>query len=337
MPWLQIPGAAKDIGAGGQHNVWVIGVQPIPPYGDAVFRRMSSPPTGNPWQQIPGAAGTRIDVDDQGNAWLVNAQNNIFRWNGSAFQQIPGAAKDIGAGSQHDVWVIGVQPIPPYGDAVFRWTGATTGNPWQQIPGAAGTRIAVDDQGTAWLVNAQNNIFRWNGSAFQQIPGAAKDIGAGSQHDVWVIGVQPIPPYGDAVFRWTGATTGNPWQQIPGAAGTRIAVDDQGTAWLVNAQNNIFRWNGSAFQQIPGAAKDIGAGGDEVCVIGVQPAPPYGDVIYRLRGGTTGNPWEELDGGVGTQISVSFIPGVPGGGSGSTRAWAVNAQGNIFSAGLSIT
>jgi Tectonin domain len=243
--------------------------------------------------------------------------------------QISGAARDIGAGGGQ-VWVIGVQPVPPYGDAIFRATGAMTGNPWQSIPGAAGTRIAVDQQGTAWVVNEQNNIFRWNGNAFEQIPGAARDIAAGGGQ-VWVIGVQPVPPYGDAIFRSAVATPGNPWEQVDGAAGTRIAVDEQGIAWVVNEQNSIFRWNGSAFEQIPGAARDIGAAGGETCVIGVQSVPPYGDAIFRWTGATTGNPWQPLDNGAGAQISLSFTPGVSGGSSGAVIAWAVNDQGNIYS------
>jgi Tectonin domain len=161
-----------------------------------------------------------------------------------------------------------------------------------------------------------------------QISGAARDIGAGGGQ-VWVIGVQPVPPFGDAIFRSAVAAPGNPWQPIPGAAGTRIAVDEQGTAWVVNAQNNIFRWNGSAFQQIPGAARDIGAGGGQVCVIGVQPVPPYGDAIFRSAAAAPGNPWQPLDNGAGTQISLSATFGPPG--SSSINAWAVNAQGNIYS------
>jgi hypothetical protein len=155
------------------------------------------------------------------------------------------------------------------------------------------------------------------------ILGAAKDIGAGGGQ-VWVIGVNPAPG-GDTIYRWTGVTSGNPWQDMPGA-GTRIDVDDNGNAWVVNDQNNIYRWNGSAFDQIPGAARDIGAGGGEAWVIGVNPAPG-GDTIYRWTGAASGNPWQET-GGAGSQITLDVV--VAGGRLVSNTAWVVNDVGNIY-------
>jgi len=163
--------------------------------------------------------------------------------------QIPGAATAIGAGGGK-VWVIGVTRDPSsYDDRIYRWTGGTTGSPWEQIPGEA-MRIAVDGSGNAWVVNAQHNISRFNGSVFEQIPGAATDIGAGGGK-IWVIGVtRDHSSYEDKIYRWTGGMTGIPWEQIPGEA-TRIAVDGSGNAWAVNALHNIYRFNGSAFEQIP--------------------------------------------------------------------------------------
>ena len=101
--WSTIPGGALDIGAGGE-KVWVIGTDGnIYPYNPHPTR------VSNPWDPFapPTAGSKRIAVDDNGNAWVVNAQGNIYRFDGvGTFQQIPGAAVDIGAGGGK-VWVIG--------------------------------------------------------------------------------------------------------------------------------------------------------------------------------------------------------------------------------------
>jgi Tectonin domain len=74
---------------------------------------------------------------------------------------------------------------------------------------------------------------------------------------------------------------------------------------------------------VPGKAKDIGAGGGQVWVIGNDPTP-NGDYVFLLTGdphNSNANPWTKMGGG-GTQIAVDD----------KGRPWVVNAQGDIFSA-----
>jgi hypothetical protein len=169
----------------------------------------------------------------------------------------PGAANDIGSGGQGvgglpEVWVIGTNPrLGGYG--IYRWNGNVQGNAWDPQPGGA-TRIDLDDNGIPWVVNAQNNIFMWDGSAFKPLPGGAKDIGAGGGQ-VWVIGTDPRPG-GFGIYRWHAGFEGNVWDgpMGGGAAGYRIAVDPAGNAWVTNEQNNIFVWDGSVFKPPLGLA-----------------------------------------------------------------------------------
>jgi hypothetical protein len=125
------------------------------------------------------------------------------------------------------VWVIGTDPQPPFGYGVYRWNGSD----WDKIPGAAGERIAVDSSGNAWVINAQNGIYTFNGSAFYQVPGSAYDIGAGGGK-VWVIGTIPEPPFGYAIYRWNGSN----WDKMPGQA-ERIAV----LSWSINGNSALSR------------------------------------------------------------------------------------------------
>jgi hypothetical protein len=229
--------------------------------------------------------------------------------------QIDGSAQDIGEGGGK-VWVIGtipVSPAAPNGDYwICRLTGAVDApNPWTRMNGS-GVRIAVHDNGLALVVNAQGDIYHANGDqptdGFSQIAGKAKDIGEGGGK-VWVIGVDPTPN-GDWIYRLTGGVNApNPWTRMNGS-GVRIAVDDNGLAWVVNAQGDIYHANGDqptdGFYQVPGKAKDIGARGGAVWIIGVDPAPPYGDAVFVLTGdphNTAANPWTNVGGG-GTNIAV---------------------------------
>lgn len=51
------------------------------------------------------------------------------------------------------------------------------------------------------------------------------------------------------------------WTQISGAA-VKIAVDATGTPWVLNTQNQIYRYNGNGWTLVPGKATDIAIGGD---------------------------------------------------------------------------
>jgi len=195
--WVQLPGSANDIGAGGNSgngNVWVIGTNSVAG-GFGIFSYNFQQ---NTWTQIDGGA-VRIAVDRQGNPWVVNNQNTIFRRTNNRWVQLPGAARDIGIGADGSVWVIGTNTVAG-GFGIFSYNSRQ--NSWSQVDGGA-VRIAVDRQGNPWVVNSQNNIFRRTRGRWVQLTGAARDIGAGADGSVWVVGTN-IVPGGFGIFKYTG-------------------------------------------------------------------------------------------------------------------------------------
>jgi hypothetical protein len=220
LGWQQLPGAAYDVGVGGPNNTaWVIGTN-AEGGGYGIYRWNGS----NNWEKIPGSA-VRLDVDPQGNAWVVNNSHNIYRFDGRGFVQMPGQANDIGIGANGTVWVIGNDRPSPNDYGIYR-LGA--GNTWTRMPGWA-VRIDVDPQGNAWVINSTNNIFRWDGSKWVQLPGAAIDIGIGADGTVFVVGTD------QGIYKWTGAT----WAKMDGGL-TNISVDNKGRPWGVNAGRQIY-------------------------------------------------------------------------------------------------
>ncbi|MFN8483754.1 MAG: tectonin domain-containing protein [Anaerolineae bacterium] len=219
---------------------------------------------------------------------------------------MPGAAKDIGIGTDGSVWVIGDSAVPG-GYGIYRYNGAG----WDGIDGAA-VRIAVDPHGQPWVVNDADQIFRRGAADWELMPGAAKDIGIGADGSVWVIGNNAVPG-GYGIYRYNGAG----WDGIDGAA-VRIAVDPHGQPWVVNDGDQVFQRSGYAWQHIAAGAKDVGIGADgTVWVIGNN-AVPGGYGIYRWTGGG----WEGFNGGA---VAISVDP--------HGQPWVVNDADMIFQYG----
>ncbi|HLH95091.1 MAG TPA: N,N-dimethylformamidase beta subunit family domain-containing protein [Xanthobacteraceae bacterium] len=252
-------GFAHDIGAGADGSVWTIGSD-AQPTGYGIYHW-----NGAGWDQVAGA-GVRIAVDPNGNPWVVNGVNQIFRFVNGAWQGVPGLAQDIGIGADGSVWVIGApagvavgrrmwdsgigvdgsfwaaQQPDPGGYGIYKWTGSE----WQQV-GGAGVRIAVDPRGNAWVVNRAGGIFQFDGGSWKQYPGAGIDIGVGPDGSVWVVGTEALPtgpaweswlPQGNGVFRWNGVDA---WRQVRGGA-VSVSVGPGGDAWVVDKALKIFRW-----------------------------------------------------------------------------------------------
>ena len=161
-------------------------------------------------------------------------------WAQTNWSAVPGGALDIDAGGAdgNRVWVIGTDGnMYPYNPHPTR-----VSNPWDPFaPPAQGCkRVAVDDEGNAWVVDGQNNIWRFDGvGKFQKIPGAALDIGA-STGRVWAIGTDGnIYPYNNHPTR-----VSNPWDPFapPTQGCTAITVDGDDKGWVVGGNTTIHRF-----------------------------------------------------------------------------------------------
>lgn len=231
--WQSVPGLANDIGIGANGSVWIIGTDREGDSGFGVHRW-----TGNSWQKISGG-GKRIDVDPQGNPWVVNNQGRIWRYsvNAGKWQSIPGTANDIGIGANGAVWIIGTDSQGGYGYGVHRWTGSG----WKKISGGA-KRIDVDHTGSPWVVNNQGSVYRYNvkTNSWETKPGQGNDIGIG-RDIVWKIGKTSVAGYGYKIEKWGGAS----WNRPVDGAAEQISVEPNGKAWTVNKQKKIYRMHTS--------------------------------------------------------------------------------------------
>jgi hypothetical protein len=155
----------------------------------------------NPGRTVSvGSKAVRIGVDPGGLPWVVNDKGEIFRSSGAppfslSWTQMPGAASDIGIGSDGTVWVIGA------GGALFRWDQTTGG--WVRLPTGGGVRITVDGGGNPWVVNTFNEIWQHTGSAWNRFPGTAVDLSIGRGA---FLGLPYILGKDGQVYRWNEST-----------------------------------------------------------------------------------------------------------------------------------
>jgi hypothetical protein len=239
-----------------------------------------------------------------------------------------GLATHIAAGANGAVWITGTGATNG-GFQIWRRSGSS----WVLVDGGA-VKVAVEPNGTPWVVNSSGSIFRRagvtagnpSGTSWTTMPGGATDIAIGTEGTVYVLGTDNVAG-NHSIFRWSSSS--QVWTQVSGAA-AHIAVDSTGRPWVVNASNNILRLNGSTWGAIGGLARDIGAGSNgSVWIIGTGLVGTADYEIWSWNdqpGGASGLPpaparasWVKTSGGA-RAVTVD----------GNGKPWVVNSDGRIY-------
>lgn len=219
--WQRLNGSAYDIGVGANGDVWVIGTD-LEPGGFGIYNI-----GGSAGFSVDGGA-IRIDVDPEGNPWIINDEDNIYRWIQGGWQRLPGEALDVGIGADGSVWVASYEGI-------YFWDGQG----WIDF-GGSGSRIDVGPDGRPWVVGFSDRIYTLVDNNWQRLPGSAGDIGVGSDGSVWVVAPAEISSDGleerRNIYRWNGIA----WDRVSGDA-IDISVGSDGMPWVTNLFADIYR------------------------------------------------------------------------------------------------
>jgi hypothetical protein len=181
-------------------------------------------------------------------------------------------------------------------------------NHWVQRPGSA-VDIAAASDGTAWCVNGNDNVFRWDGHTWHQLPGLLRRISAASNNNVW--GTNKA----HEIYYWDGSN----WHKSDGEA-QEISVGEDGTVFALNNAHdqagnfNIYRKHGhnGAWQNVQGGLISISVY-DGNTVIGCNKSGE----IFTLHGDN----WRK-EPGIAYHCSA--------GGPNHTHHWCINSHGHIF-------
>lgn len=230
----QLPGFANDIAVGANNSVYITGIDDVSPSGGYSIKKLN----GTNWTTIPECAAVRIAVGPDGKPWVVNKSNLIFRHDGGLYwTELPGRATDIAVGANGTAYMIGTDEVSTTGGfSINKWTGIG----WTKLPECAAIRITVDANGTPWVVNKSNYIFKFvgDGLPWKQLPGKATDIAVGADGSVFITGTDLISATGGyAIKKWNGYG----WTTLPGITGINISASASGIPYWVDKSNRIFK------------------------------------------------------------------------------------------------
>ena len=148
--WTQVSGAALDI-ACGANEIFIIGTN------NAILRRV-----GNSFSQLPSGLAQRIDVDSDGNPWVVGLDNLIYQYINNAWSARSAEQTiDVGIDSENGhIWALETS------GQLLLYTGNNT---WENRGGLASNVTASDN--IVWLINSNSRISTYQCTSGATPPG----------------------------------------------------------------------------------------------------------------------------------------------------------------------
>lgn len=158
---------------------------------------------------------------------------------------------------------------------------------WKLMIGSDARDMAVDSDGTLYMVNKAGIIYRYNGIDWEQLNGS--DGLAISANCGKVVLVNTAGLMYERV--------NNTWKKLPGSDAVDIAVATDGTLYMVNSHGKIYTYRSSVgWKQMAGSdGARIAAGRGEVWLINTV------GKIYKLAGAS----WQQVSGSAGKNIAVT--------------------------------
>jgi Ricin-type beta-trefoil lectin domain-like/Secretion system C-terminal sorting domain/Tectonin domain len=220
--WQAYPGGAKDVDVNADGTMWISGT-------DSRIYFWNS--ETNTWNYSNGDAHKVAAGPSE--TWCINlSANYIYRYNPDAngWEIKPGRAIEIAIGADGTVWCIGIG-----NGGLFKFDNEV--NTWIYSGVSGMKKVAVDPDGNPWVIRNDGSVARWNGAAWENLPGCLAEIAIGSDGAVWGLGCD-WGNGGYSVWRWNGSN----WSNVDGRL-TSIAVLPNGGAAGSNSYGTIFYRN----------------------------------------------------------------------------------------------
>ncbi len=288
MYWEPLPGRAKDIAAGADGSVWIVGSGLT--NGD-VYKW-----NGSTWVLI-GGSGVFIAVGPQGDPWVVNFASNLYHRTNNHWELVTqsGSATGVSVGADGAVLITGGSSCfcgPVSDQRLFRYQAATG---FAELPGG-GHGAVIEPDGTGWWVlDSAGKIFRWQGGPeYVAVAGHARDISRGAGGDIWIVGGANFETGNDPIYRWNGAQ----FEAATTGQARQISVGPEGTPWVVDSGGKIFRGHALRLQT---SDVTVNEGNDLKFPVTLSyPSDRTASVAFQVR---------RPDGGVAQTGTLIFTPG----------------------------
>jgi hypothetical protein len=218
------------------------------------------------WTQLPGPAGTtlkQVAVSSSSTVYGLDTGGVLFKWNGSAWERKGCCVSTISIGSDGELWATN----PPDSMRVLRWNGAQW--TWNMPTGMK--QVTVANASTIYALDNGGKLYKWSGSGWVNKGCCVSQISVGGDGELWATN----PPDAQRVLRWDGSR----WTWSIPTGMTYVAVGNAQNIWALNGSDQIFKWSGSGWVNVPGALRNISVGNDGT-VVGVNSTGG----IYRYNG-----------------------------------------------------
>jgi hypothetical protein len=168
-----------------------------------------------------------VAVDWEGNPWIVDKSNQVYRWDNSRFVEYEGiAATDIAIGNGQ-MWIITAHKS----GSNYRIARVDLKTGKLHVVGGAATQIAVDANGRPWVVNSAGYVYRWNGKGWSYKAGIkARSIAAGAEGSIYLVSTSYY------LYKFNEAT--NKYDRVQSSLRAReVAVDRYGLPYVTYYSN----------------------------------------------------------------------------------------------------
>lgn len=174
-------------------------------------------------------------------------------------------------------------------------------NDWEKLSGSNGMAITAN-AGKVFMVNTSGRIYELVNNSWKKLPGSgAVDIAVATDGNVFMVNSH------GKVYNYHSSIG---WKQMAGTDGARIDAG-HGEIWLVNTVGEIYKMSSS------GWTKMSGSNGGDITVTneGKVFLTNKGGIIYQR----VGNNWDQLDGSDGVTIAAN-----------KKKLLMVNSKGRIY-------
>jgi hypothetical protein len=202
-------------------------------------------------QEVHGDFWTRMGKSGvpvrsaEGTVWVVDASNNVYHWDASANRW---SSAEAGVVNQQD----GSLFFRGLSGAVYHYF-TTTG----QLAATSATAMALGAaEGTVWFASATHDVYHWDSkvNSWAQPMAGVLDF----EDSIWFLGTTNVDGKSNhAIYRFSNGQV----TQLP-SSGQRLLLGGD-SIWVINAANDVYRWDGNAWRMMPGAiaARWVAKGG----------------------------------------------------------------------------
>ena len=185
------------------------------------------------WKKIPGKSFSKLNIDSEGNIYVLDKLGRVNVWKGSSWITLPGAGftELLIEKLTNVVWT------QDKTGRLFYWDGTE----WRWLPGNNFQDIHFDMNGNLWTLNSKGKPLNWKNGKWEWLSGAGFiEITSDMKGNILTTDSE------GHIFSWDGSK----WSRLPGIGFKNLSVDTTGYLWAIGKDDLIFFWDNANWNPI---------------------------------------------------------------------------------------